>query len=148
MKTELYSFPMEIHVMFCNTNYGSSNEALGADDGLLILVFVCEVKTKKKKPNKMILAKNSDLPVYFQLTDKENSVLNNLTSNLHKIREAGTSTNIISFALSSLFDSDIKNYLFYSSSSHKEDETNSILWIISPKFVPINASQVRITFTQ
>lgn len=48
MKIELDRLPMEIHVVFYNTNYANTNEALEADDGILVLVFVCKVKKKKK----------------------------------------------------------------------------------------------------
>lgn len=40
---------MEIHLVFTNTSYKNTNEALAGDDGILILVYLCKVGIRKKK---------------------------------------------------------------------------------------------------
>jgi len=81
----------------------------------------------------------------FQLTNNENSILRDLTTNLKKVSKPGKSTKINPFALSKLFDSDLNNYLFYWGERGNENK-NPILWMISPKLVSINDSQVRKIF--
>lgn len=70
--------------------------------------------------------------------------MRDLTSNLERVSQPGKSTRINPFALSRLFDSDLKNYLLYWGESGETNE-NPILWMISSKVVSINESQVRKT---
>lgn len=71
-------------------------------------------------------------------------MLKNVMSNLEILKEPGKYNKINPFALSSLFDCNLKNYLMYWG-THGNNQENPILWIISPKLVSINASQVRKT---
>ncbi|VVC30823.1 Alpha carbonic anhydrase,Carbonic anhydrase, alpha-class, conserved site [Cinara cedri] len=111
-------FPLEIHLVFTNISCKNTDEALDSDDGLLILVYLCKLR------------------------HDENIIFNDLILNLKKIRNPGKSTKINSFSLSSLFDCKLKNYLMYWGCSNDNEHTKPILWLISPKLVPINESQI------
>lgn len=76
----------------------------------------------------------------FQLAKNENLILRDLTSNLEKVSQPGQSTNINPFPLSTLFNSDFKNYLSYWGVSGKNDYP--ILLMISSKLISISESQV------
>lgn len=43
---------MEIHLMFYNVSYANTDEALAANDGVLILAYMCEVILLEIKRNK------------------------------------------------------------------------------------------------
>ena len=83
--------------------------------------------------------------LYFKLDRHKNVTLDNITSNLKKINKPGEVIEIDSFALSSLFDNDLQNYLMYWSLCEVIRE-NTVLWIISPKEISINEAQVRIIY--
>jgi len=81
------------------------------------------------------------------LDGHENATLENMTSNLNKIKKPGELIEIDSFALSNLFDNDLQNYLMYWSACeviHK----NTVLWMISSKEISISELQVRIILTK
>lgn len=71
----------------------------------------------------------------------ENFVLKNITENVVKIKKPETKTKINPFPLSSLFSVDFKNYLMYWG-VNEDQRPNTMLWIISPKPIAINESQV------
>lgn len=79
----------------------------------------------------------------FKLDRRENVTLENMTLNLKKINKPGELIEIDSFALSSLFDNDLQNYLMYWSACEVIRE-NTVLWIISSKEISINRSLVRL----
>jgi len=77
---------------------------------------------------------------------RANVTLDNLTSNLKKIDKPGELTEIDSFALSSLFDTDLQKYLMYWSACD-ENRENKVQWLISSKEISINEAQVRTIHT-
>jgi len=77
----------------------------------------------------------------------ENVTLENMTSNLKKINKPGDLIEIDSFALSNLFDNDLKNYLMYWSACEVIRE-NTVLWMISSKEISISEAQVRNILTK
>lgn len=81
--------------------------------------------------------------LHFKLDHHENVTLENMTLNFEKINKPGELIEIDSFALSSLFDNDLQNYLMYWSACEVIRE-NTVLWMISSKEIPINEAQVRI----
>jgi len=83
--------------------------------------------------------------LHFKLDRHENVTLESMTSNLKKINKPGELIEIDSFALSSLFDNDLQNYLMYWSACEVIRE-NTVLWMISSKEISINEAQVRIIF--
>lgn len=42
-KFKFHRFPMEVHLLFYNSDYANTTEALNAIDGILILVYLCNV---------------------------------------------------------------------------------------------------------
>jgi len=64
-----------------------------------------------------------------------------LTSSLDKVGRPGNSTAISPFALSRLFDGDLKNYHFCWDENDGNDD-NPILWVISSRPVSVSESQV------
>lgn len=85
--------------------------------------------------------------LHFKLDRRENVTLENMTSNLKKINKPGELIEIDSFALSSLFDNDLKNYLMYWSACEVIRE-NTVLWIISSKEISISEAQVGLFITK
>lgn len=43
MVINIYSSPMEIHLVFYNISYSNTSEAFNAKDGKLILTYMCKV---------------------------------------------------------------------------------------------------------
>lgn len=81
--------------------------------------------------------------VPFQLVPDENLILNDLISKSLETNTRGKLVKINPFPLSSLFDNDLKEYfMHWSLDDDKNLETKS-LWIISPKPVTVNDTQVR-----
>ncbi|XP_050527913.1 carbonic anhydrase 7-like [Daktulosphaira vitifoliae] len=111
-------FPMEIHLLFYNICYKSTEEAMKAKDGLLVLVYMC------------------------MLVSDDNKTLNIITNKIKKINQPGQSVEINSFPLSDLFDNNFQKYLMYWGSK-ENDPSNPALWLISSKPVHISEKQVR-----
>lgn len=111
-------FPMEMHIVTYNRNYGDMSNATAFKDGLAVL------------------------GMFFQVADADNADFSGLISALGNIKAPETSTSPSPVPLDSLMPKDKGNFWRYSGSLTTPPCTEVVVWTLFENAIPISSAQL------
>lgn len=112
-------FPMEMHLVTYNLEYGSVANAMNHSDGLLVL------------------------GTFFEISHQNNALYEPLVRALKHIRGPGNFYNLRPFPLQTLLPHDVSKYYRYSGSLTTPPCSEVVIWTLFSETVPISSGQLQ-----